>query len=644
MTNSSNPSEQNQSRCQPQSLRDLHASLTRGQIDRRQFLVRAGALGVSASAVSLILGNSIAGAQSASPEASPATSREASPQASPVATAAYARPTAGTEGQTRGAGGDLRILVPQGASALSVHNATGGKDIAAGSIISEPLLSYAPDTSLVANLVTEVPSHANGMLAADLSTVTFKLLPGVVWSDGTPFTAEDVVFTWKWNVEPTNQSIDSASWDIISNVEAVDPLTAKVTFSAPTLGWFQPFGSNLGAIYPKHFWDGKDAAAANTAFGLSPIGTGAFVLDTLSPNDQVIYTASPTYREPSKPFFQRIILKGGGDAPSAVLAVTQTGDWDIAFTLQIDRTALAGALGDKGKVFGPPGTGVEKIQFNFSDPNKEVDGQRSEKNTPHPFLTDPAVRKAIATAIDRQSLSDKLYAGAPSEPAGRNILAGMAIYESPNTTWEFNTEKARQILEDAGWKLNGAVREKDGVKLSLRYVTTTAEVRQKVQAVVKNNLVKIGFAVELVQIDGSVFFDGSAGNDQNFTHFYSDMQQYTDGATSAFPLNYMKYWYAGKDGVNIAQKSNNWNGTNKTRYSNAEYDAGYEKISALTEQDAAVKLFIELNDHVINEVVEIPLVQLVADRYAVSNAIREENIAVTAFGDTFWNIANWNRL
>lgn len=196
MTNASNPQR-------PHSLRDLHDKLTRGQIDRRQFLVSAGALGVSASAVSLVLGNTVAGAQSASPEASPA--------ASPVAAAAYARPDAGTKGQTRGAGGDLRILVPQGASALSVHNATGGKDIAAGSIISEPLLAYAPDTSLVPILVTEVPSHANGLLAKDLSTVTFKLLPDVVWSDGKPFTADDVVFTWKWNIEPANQSIDAPS-------------------------------------------------------------------------------------------------------------------------------------------------------------------------------------------------------------------------------------------------------------------------------------------------------------------------------------------------------------------------------------------------------------------------------------------------
>ena len=616
-------------------VRDAYRQLTAGEIDRRQFMARAGALGLGAGAMSMIVQNA-AMTQDASPVASPA--------ATLVVTGGYVRPDAGTDGQTRGKGGELRILVPQGASALSVHNATGGKDIAAGSIISEPLLAYAPDTSLVANLVTEVPSLENGLLASDLSSVTFNLLPGVLWSDGHPFTADDVVFTWEWNVDEANGSIDRVSWELLANVEAVDELTVLAMFASPTIGWFQPFGSNIGVIYPRHFWDGKDPVAANTEFASSPIGTGAFVLESLAPNDQVIYLANETYREPNKPFFSRVIIKGGGDAPSAVRAVTSTADWDLAFTLQIDSTALEAALGDQGAVYGPPGTGVEKIQFNFSDPNTEVDGQRSQKDTPHPFLTDKAVRQAINLGINRQVLSDNLYAGEPSEPPGRNILAGMGIYESPNTTWEYDPEAAAAMLDEAGWVLNGNVREKDGMRLSLKYVTTTAEVRQKVQAVVKDNLVDLGFDVELAAIDGGVFFDGSTGNDQNFTHFYSDMQEYTDGATSAYPVNYMKYWYAGPDGENIAQAENDYTGTNKTRYSNADYDAAFDQIASVATQDETVDLFIQLNDHVIDEVIEIPLVQLVADRYAASNEFNVDNIAVTAFGDVYWNIANWNKL
>ncbi len=610
-------------------LKQAFDHLVAGQFDRRQFMARATALGVGAGSIAAILQH-------------PAVVAQATPEASPAAV--FTRPDAGTEGQVRGEGGDLRILVPQGASQLSVHNATGGKDIAAGSIISEPLLAYAPDTSLVPVLVHEVPTLENGLLSEDLTTVTFNLLPDVLWSDGEPFTADDVVFTWEWNIDEANGSIDRVSWELLSNVEAVDDLTVRATLAAPTIGWFQPFGSNIGVIYPRHFWEGKEAAVANVAFGLNPVGTGAFVLESLAPNDQVIFALNENYREPNKPWFSRLIIKGGGDATSAVLAVTQTGDWDLAFTLQIDSTALAGALGDKGGVYGPPGTGVEKIQFNFSDPDTEVNGQRSQKDTPHPFLTDLAVRQAISYAIDREVLSSRLYAGSPSEPAGRNILAGMGIYESPNTTWEYNPDMARQLLDEAGWVLNGDVREKDGTKLSLKYVTTTAEVRQRVQAVVKDQLVDVGFDVELVGIDGGVFFDGAAGNDQNFTHFYSDMQEYTDGATSAFPINYMKYWYAGPDGENIAQAENGYTGTNKTRYSNAEYDAEYEQLSSASSEEQAIELFIALNDHVIENVVEIPLVQLVADRFAASNEINVDNIAVTAFGDVYWNIANWNKL
>ena len=544
----------------------------------------------------------------------------------------------------RGEGGELRILVPQGASALSVHNATGGKDIAAGMLMSEPLLAYAADTSLVPVLVQEVPTIENGLLAADLSTVTFNLLPGVVWSDGEPFTADDVVFTWEWNVDETNGSIDSVSWQLLSNVEAIDELTVLATFASPSIGWFQPFGSNIGVIYPRHFWEGKEASAANEEFALNPVGTGPYVLEELSPNDQVIYKVNENYREPNKPYFDRVIVKGGGDAASALRAVTRTGDWDIAFTLQIDKRALEAGLGDQGAVYGTPGTGVEKIQFNFSDPNTEVDGQRSQKDTPHPFLTNLAVRQAISLAIDRDLLSNELYGGSPGEPPARNILAGMGIYESPNTTWEYNPEAAAALLDEAGWVLNGDVREKDGVRLSLKYVTTNADLRKRVQAVVKNSLTELGFDVELVQIDGSVFFDGSPGNEQNFTHFYSDMQEYTDGSTSAFPINYMKYWYAGPEGENIAQLENGYTGTNKTRYANADYDALWEKLASAATEQEAIDLFIAMNDHVVENVVEIPLVQLVADRFAAGNDINVDNIAVTAFGDVFWNIANWNRL
>src|SRR5690606_35131294 len=112
-----------------------------------------------------------------------------------------------------------------------------------------------------------------------------------------------------------------------------------------------------------------------------------------------------------------------------------------------------------------------------SDPNTEVDGQRSHKDTPHPFLTDPAVREAISLAIDRQLIADSFFFGGDQEPAVSNILVSIPEMESPNTSWSYDPEAANQVLDDAGWVLDGDTRSKDGVELRVRFVTSVNQVR-----------------------------------------------------------------------------------------------------------------------------------------------------------------------
>lgn len=600
----------------------LITALQNGEINRRTFLQKGAALGLSAGLMTTLAAN-IASAQ----DATPATGGSSG------------FPDSGTEGQERGAGGELRALAVQAASGLSAHNATGGKDISAGMVISEPLINYDGAGALVPQLVTEVPSIENGLLSEDLSTVTFNLLPGVVWSDGTPFTANDVKFTWEWNVDEANRSIDQVSWEMISNVEVIDDLTCKVTFDPPTYGWFQPFGSNIGAIYPAHHWEGSDDfTQSNIDFGNNPIGTGPFKLKEFKPNEEVVYEANENYREANKPFFSTFVLRGGGDPVTTIQAVTIAGEFDMSFSLMIDPETLASVVGDNGEVVGALGTGVEKIQLNFSDPNTEVDGQKSEVNTPHPVLTDDAVRKAMSMAINRDQLAENLY----GSPATSNMLVGLGAFESPNTSFGYDPEGAIAVLEEAGWEVVDGVRQKDGIALSLVFVTTTSPRRQRTQAVVKASFEAIGMKVDIQQVDGSIFFDGDIENTQNFTHFYSDLQMYTDGATSAYPVNYMKYWYAGPDNENVAQKQNGYSGTNKTRWVSAEYDAEFDKLVALTDPGEVAAQFILLNDLVVDNIVEIPLVQTFADLYAINNRINKDNVVVSPFGDLYWNLANWN--
>ncbi len=604
----------------------ISQQLKAGEITRREFIARATALGVGLP-VTLFVLNTMKIESAAAQDLSLSI-----------------RPEVGTENQTRGEGGELKILQHQAPTIAFAHKGQGTKDILASSLVGEPLLSYAPDGTLIPTLAAEVPTLENGGLSEDLLTATINLKEGVLWSDGQPFTADDVVWTWQWITDPDSASTSASAWTPITNVEALSPTQVKFTFEAATVAWFVPITSgNFGNIIPKHPWDGQDNETVTNAFLSNPIGTGPYKVESFKENDQIIYVINENYREPNKPFFSTVNLKGGGDADSAAVAVLQTGDWDFAWNLQVGQDILdqLQESGGKGVVYATPPTNTERIMYNFSDPNVEVDGERSSLTVPNPRLTDKAVREALTLAVDRATIAEQFYMGEPQEPPGRNFLTALAAYESPNTSWEFNIDKANQVLDEAGWVLDGDVRSKDGVELKLTYYTSTNPVRQKTQAVVKAGWEAIGVGVQLGQVDASVFFASAPGNDQTYGKNYRDVQMFTSGATSPFPLTHMLDVYAGPDNSNVSQKSNQWSGQNNQRFVSAEYDAMFEECSATTDPERAAELFIGMNDLMINEFVLFPIVSRAAEKFGASNRLLADNFAGSGWEPLYWNIANW---
>ena len=184
------------------SLRSLVDRLQSGDLTRRQFMLATGALGIGTAAATILATSGSAAAQDASPSASPA-----------AATSSGSRPEAGTDTQTRGAGGELRIIQSQAPSVLAAHSATGSKDSYAGSLVMEPLLAYLEDGSLFPLLAETIPSVADGTVAKDLTSVTFTLRKGVLWSDGQPLTTKDLIFTWQWVTNVDNSSINFDTWE-----------------------------------------------------------------------------------------------------------------------------------------------------------------------------------------------------------------------------------------------------------------------------------------------------------------------------------------------------------------------------------------------------------------------------------------------
>src|SRR5207253_1308760 len=194
--------------------------------------------------------------------------------------------------------------------------------------------------------------------------------------------------------------------------------------------------------------------------------------------------------------------------------------------------------GGTGKVNIQPTGNVEFVMLNVTDPSVEVDGERASIKTKHPLFSDPAVRQAIGLLIDRASIEKFIYGRAGVATA--NFLNNPERFRSKNTKFEFNIEKANQILEAAGWKKGSdGVRAKDGKALKFVFQTSINSPRQKNQAIVKQACQKAGIEVELKSVVASVFFSSDTANPDTYSHFYCDAQMYQTTMPQADPQFFM---------------------------------------------------------------------------------------------------------
>lgn len=605
----------------------LFDQFKRGEISRRDFIERSVGLGMAAG-VALMITDSVV-AQSATPAAS--------------AAGEGVIPSENTEGQTRGSGGEVRILQWQAPSQLNGAVATGDKDNLASGPVQESLMVRLADGNLAPQLITQIPSVANGDLATDLTSVTFRLKEGVVWSDGEPLTSADIAFTIDWVLDGDNASTIFSLFEPITSSEIVDDLTIKVNYGAPNPTWADAFtGQGSSVVLPKHILEGGDQSVTD-AFRSNPIGTGPYIVEEFSANDQVTYVINENYREPNKPYFSRVLLKGGGDAQAAARASIQTGEFDYGWNLAVEPELLRGmeSPDNPGELVTYGGLTIERMNLNFSDPNTEVDGQRSEMNTPNPIIGDLAVRQAIRLGTNRELMSEQFYFGPVDEPAVQNILSGIPSMESPNTELVYDPDAAKALLDEAGWVMDGEFRAKDGVALKLVHFTTVSAVRQKIQAVFKQNMKDIGIDVDIQSVDSAIFFDNAEGNDQNNSHFYQDINQFASGVGAPPPVSYMIRWYAGPDRREVAQKSNGWAGRNLQRYINDEYDAIYDAARIEPDPAKSAEMFIQLNDILFNDAAVLPLVRY-GSKGGVNKRLNRNNLALSGYEFSYWNIANWN--
>jgi peptide/nickel transport system substrate-binding protein len=304
-------------------------------------------------------------------------------------------------------------------------------------------------------LATEIPTKANGGISKDGRTITYHLRKSVKWSDGAPFTADDVVFSIKAVLNPANDVTGRQGWDLIKSVDEPNKYTVVIHLTKPYSPFIETFFSTAGAnpcILPAHLL-AKYPNINHVPYNAKPVGIGPFKVERWDRAQDVILVANPLYWR-GEPKLHKIIYKIIPDR-NTLLAQLQAHEVDMWALVPGNYLQRVSAI---------PGFHILR-QPSYLWNHLDFDLQR-------PILKDLAVRKAMLYALDRQQLIDKIAHGVGT--VADTLTPPNAPYAVTEPTRPFDLARARALLDADGWKMGpGGVRVKDGRRLSLDFAVNT---------------------------------------------------------------------------------------------------------------------------------------------------------------------------
>jgi peptide/nickel transport system substrate-binding protein len=352
--------------------------------------------------------------------------------------------------------------------------------------ILEGLLVGGPDGSYVPVLAAEVPTQQNGGVSADGKTITWKLKPGVTWSDGKPFTSKDVAFTYKVITNQENPVVIRSGYPEIASVTTPDDTTVVVTYK----NVYAAFKDHFGRVLPEHAFNG-DTLIDKKDFNRAPIGTGPFKFKSWASGDNITLERNPNFRDKDKPYLDGIVFKIVPSREAAIQAF-KAGEIDVLWNLIEANIPEFETMAD-ATIQPQPSPRVERLILNSSCPSGP---QQGDPKCAHPVLGDLRVRQAIELGIDKKAIVEKLLFGKTT--VATTVIPG-GWFTPEMAASEFNAQKAKQLMDEAGWKPGSdGIRVKDGVRARIEYGTTTGDrLREQTQQVIQEQLREIGIEVEI---------------------------------------------------------------------------------------------------------------------------------------------------
>jgi len=564
----------------------LIAAVKGGAISRRDFVIRAVALGASLPmAQQLLSANGVEAAGGGS-----AARAIARAQAEPKK------------------GGQAIVGLSQEPTLFNPITSNLEVDRGVQFALFDGLWRIDENAAFVPNLATEIPTIDNGGISADGLTYTFKVRTDAKWHDGTALTAKDVVFTHNLIMDPNVPSPIKLGHDKVATIEATDDATITVTLSEAFAPFLIVWSDTL--IVPEHILTGQDIAT--TEFNSTkPVGSGPFTFVSRTPGEAIELAANPTYHGPG-PYLDKVIVKYLQDT-NILYTQFKTGEVDYTGIQGISAAHYeeAQTLADRVINNGPTAF-VEFIYPNFGNP----------------IFQDKAVRQAMYAAMDKENIISQVYL---------NIHTPSETYLA-ETSWannldlpkhEYNPDTAKQLLDGAGWTVgDGGVREKDGVKLSFTCSTTAGNtVREQAQQYLQQTWADVGIEMKIDNMPPAVIWGDYYTKSQFDTVMVGEISGVggDPDATARFASTQIPV----KTGA----------GKNTMQYSNPEVDTLLADGAREVDQEKRKTIYFQVQSILREDLAVLPIFHYV---FVEGTKTGLSNFKMNAFVvSNLWNINEW---
>lgn len=541
--------------------------------------------------------------------------------------AAGTEPAAATEPAVSEAGGGTVVFViseePAGLNRY-LADAAIVRQVSDASVIGLTMPNEKGE--YVPRLAAELPT-----ISEDSKTVTWKLRPDLKWSDGEPLTSDDIKFTWEAVSNPNSGAYNATSgFELIESIDTPDDLTAVVHYSEPYVDYIGQF---FAALLPRHA-TGNPEEMTTWEWNMKPVVAGPFVVTDWRSGESITMEPNPYYYEEGKPYLDKLIFRISPE-PAAQTALMISGEGQVHLWPSEDKAEYDPLMNGKAEQVLVPGLWNMAIDFNLSKPGDDDPGA----SAPHPILGDIRVRQAISHAIDYDSLINDVLNGQVA--SSTNPFAyGWYKCEIPRM-YNFDVEKANQLLTEAGWVegpdgirvAQGAMYAEDGTRLSMELQGYTGyEPLERVEQFVVENLKAVGVEANIINYDYSIIFGSYADGSPRKTGDY-DMLIF-DRSYNLEPQGDVQNSYLSTS----IPSAENPDGDNYFRWVNPKADEAINTAGGTFDQSVRREAYCELGK-LIQEDATQNYMFLWQDGYGFSTDLT--GYVVSTWGSMTWDVQNW---